>query len=163
MFDVATAAQSEPGALAIAANCLSHQYANVIAQIWTLSRRRFTEDAGRFLAGVPDRFRIEAEALGERAARALGDALYRGVRIHAEHGMGTVEATTSGGHANHFSFAAEDFDAGLEACGMAAYLRMNARSGHALRKDLPRRIRESGGAPTLLWEGPGARAGSAGP
>lgn len=163
VFDVATADQSDPGALAIAANCLTHQYASVIAEIWRLSRRRFADDAGRFLVGVPDRFRIEPEAFGERAARALGDALYRSVRIRAEDGFGTVEATTGGGHVNRFAFEAADFESGLRSCGMAAYLRMNARSGHALRKDFPRRIRESAGAPTLLWEGSGARPGGAGP
>lgn len=154
VFDIATAAESDPGALAVAANCLTQQYANVIAGIWKLSRRRFAQEATDYLAGVPEGFRIDPETLGGRAARSLGASLYRSVRIHAEHGIGTVEATTGAGHVNRFAFAAAEFDAGLEACGMGAYLRMNARAGHVLRRDFPRRIRESRGARTLLWERP---------
>ena len=162
VFDMATAAHSDPGALAVAANCLTHQYANVIAGIWKLSRRRFADDAGRYLAGVPERFRIDPEALGERAARAIAASLYRSVRIHAEHGKGTVEATTGGGHVNRFAFPAEEFEAGLKTSGIGIYLRMNARAGHALRRDLPRRIRESADTRVLLWESRDAGSGRAG-
>ncbi len=162
VFDMTTAERSDPGALAVAANCLTHQYANVIAGIWKLSRRRFAREARDYLVGVPDHLGIDPEALGERAARAIGDALYQSVRIHAEHGTGTVEAMARGGHTNRFTFAAAEFDSGLEACGMAAYLRMNARSGHALRRDFSRRIRESAGTRVLLWEGPGTRPGRGG-
>ena len=159
VFDMATAAHSDPGALAVAVNCLTHQYANVIAGIWKLSRRRFASEATDYLAGVPEPFRIDPQSLGERAARAIEDSLYRSVLIQAEHGIGTVEATTGGGHVNRFAFRAEEFEAGLEASGIGIYLRMNARAGNALRRDFPRRIRESAGTRVLLWDARGAGAG----
>ena len=111
---------------------------------------------------MPERFRIDPEALGARAARAIAASLYRSVRIHAEHGMGTVEATTGGGHVNRFAFPAEEFEAGLDTSGIGIYLRMNARAGHALRRDLPRRIRESADTRVLLWESRDAGSGRAG-
>jgi len=137
------------------------QDTNVIARIWKLSRRRFAKEAADYLVGVPERFRIDPEVLGERAARAIAASLYRSVRIHAEHGMGTVEATTGGGHVNRFAFLAEEFEAGLDTSGIGIYLRMNARAGHALRRDIPRRIRESANTRVLLWESRDAGSGRA--
>ena len=52
VFDFASASKGGPGALAIATNCLTKQYAGVIGTIWKTSNKRFANDAADYLEGV---------------------------------------------------------------------------------------------------------------
>ena len=121
MLDIATAATADPKSLAMAANCLGHEYAQVIAKVWENTDRTFAEEAQEHLQGVPERFRLDAGTLGSAAARALRGALYRDVRIYREGERGRIEATTRDGSTHEFPIDPAGMQPSLNASGIDSY------------------------------------------
>jgi len=151
VFDLATAERTDPGALAIAANCLTGQYARVIATIWKASSARLAEDAQDYLSGVPAACRLDAETLGDRAAEAIEGALYTRVLVYAREGTGRIEATSGNGHVNVFEIGAGAFEQTLESSGIDAYLYRNAPAAYAARETIRKGMEESGRQLRLVW------------
>ena len=151
VFYMATAERTDAGSLAIAANCLTGQYARIIATIWKASNTRFAEDAQDYLGGVPADCRLDTEALGDQAAGAIEGALYTRVLVYAREGIGRIEATSRNGHVKVFEIGAGAFEQALESSGIEAYLYRNAPAAYAARETIRQGIEESGDQMRLVW------------
>lgn len=152
VFDMTTAQRTDPASAAIAVNCLTRQYANVIAEIWKLSNKRFHEEAETYLEGVEPGFQLDPETLGDQAANGIERALYEHVRIYTERGEGRIEATTSDGYTNRFAITQGSFETDLESCGIDKYLYMNAPGAYAIREEVRAAMEHAEEGDKVVWE-----------
>ena len=88
--------------LAIATNCCTHQYVEVIAGNWHLARHTLARKARTGLEGVVPRYAVVPEELADAGAGALRDALYERVEAHRVQDGVEIVATTRGGWRNEF-------------------------------------------------------------
>lgn len=166
VFDVATAARLDPGALSIAANCCTHQYIEVVAAMWHLGRKTLAEDARRNLDGVEPRYAIVPEELAANGAAALRDALYERVEAYQVRGGVGIIATTRRGWRNEFTLRGERLEAGIRGTGIGKYLQAAPAERAQLRKRIRDAARQAAGdlgdpkVPPAGRLGAGARQGS---
>ena len=153
VLDIATAATADPKSLAMAANCLSHEYAQVIAKVWENTDRTFEEEAQEHLQGVAEPFRLDSGTLGSAAARALRGALYRDVRIYREGERGRIEATTRDGSSHEFHIDRAGIQLSLNASGIDSYLHMNAEASYDIGQRIIEQLRGGGRGVSLIWRG----------
>ena len=123
VFDVATAARVDPGALAIAANCCTQQFIEVMATMWQLEPEALAEDARPNLDGVEPRCAIVPEDLATTGAAALRDALYERVEAHRVRDGVEIVATTRRGWRNEFTLHRERLEAGIRGTGIGKFER----------------------------------------
>ena len=151
VFDFASASKGDPGALAIATNCLTKQYAGVIGTIWKTSNKRFANDAADYLEGVTPGWRRDTRTLGDQAAEAMEGATYERLQVHARAGTGRIVATCRNGHVNVFEIPRGRFDETLDSSGIESYLQKNAVAAYAARETMREGINRSGESEELVW------------
>lgn len=152
VLDIATAATADPRSLAVAANCLGHEYAQVIAKVWEKTDRTFEEEAREHLQGMPESSRLDTRTLGSAAARALRSSLYRDVRIYREGDRGKIEATTRGGATHQFAIEPAGIQLSLNASGIDTYLHMNTEASYDIGQGIIEQLRSGGHGRSLIWK-----------
>ena len=152
VFDMATAGRRDTRALTIAINCLSEEQTEVIGTTWKASNRRFAEAAQEHLNGVDKEHQLETGTLGDQAAAAIDDARYKRLIVRAQHGTGSIDATTRSGHIYTFYVPAETFEQSLERTGIGTYLEKNMLAAYAARDTIRQRIEETGDTEEEIWD-----------
>ena len=123
-FDVVTAAEADPAALATAAGMLSEERAGAIQAAWEEAGAALARDFAEEVEGAPARYRLNPGMLGAAASRALGGHRYRRVEVQLDGGRLTIRKTIAAGPLIEERYAAADADALLRS-GLAAHLSHN--------------------------------------
>ena len=132
VFDIIKASEKEPEALEAAVNAISREAAESIAQNYHWAAPAIAADAEKALRGIPDHERIEPRQLGNRAAHAIGNALYTTCRIRTRNGAIEVTTATKAGGEKAVPVEPDDAEHHFEATGLSAYLQPKGPGARAL-------------------------------
>ncbi len=132
VYDVITAADHDPDALAVAVNAIPRDAANIVAACWYRASPALATAEDQ-LAGVRKNALGDTRTLGARAATVIQEALYDELSIRTGNRRVISNATTGKGRTRTFEVELHRLDHDFEAYGLNAHLDKKGPGAEAIR------------------------------
>ena len=120
VFDLITAADLDPDALARAVNCRTPHETEISALAFEQANSTLERDSRQRLHGAGEI--ADSTTLGTQAGNAIRDAVYRHVTIRTEGPLAVVETTTNNGRTRRIEMNRPDIDRAFAESGISRHL-----------------------------------------